>query len=106
MEEVHRPDLYITEQCIKWNFTGVQKALHCDMIMENHAILWRFTKVSLMRVFHRKIKCSVVVDGHLSEWFPVKSGVPQGCIVSPILFVVTNDWIMWKTTADRPRGIQ
>ncbi|KAL9952828.1 hypothetical protein ACROYT_G040141 [Oculina patagonica] len=54
----------------------------------------------------QQFECSVIVDGNLSEWFPVKSGVRQGCIISPILFLLTIDWIMRTTTADRPRGIQ
>ena len=42
----------------------------------------------------------------LSEWFQVKSGVRQGRILSPILFLVIIDWTMRKTTSDKPRGIQ
>ena len=34
------------------------------------------------------------------------SGVRQGCIPSPILFLVVVDWVMRKTTSERPRGIQ
>ena len=36
----------------------------------------------------------------------MKSGVRQGCILSPILFLVVIDWVMRKTTSDKPRGIQ
>ena len=36
----------------------------------------------------------------------MESGVRQGCIISPILFLVAIDWIMRKTTSDKPRGIQ
>lgn len=42
----------------------------------------------------------------LSEWFPVQSGVGQGCNISFILFLVIIDWITINTTVDRPRGIQ
>ena len=30
----------------------------------------------------------------------------QGCILSPILFLVIIDWTTRKTTSDKPRGIQ
>ena len=36
----------------------------------------------------------------------MESGVRQGCIISPILFLIAIDWIMRKTTSDKPRGIQ
>ena len=37
---------------------------------------------------------------------PCAVRIETGCIVSPILFLVTIDWIITNTTADRPRGIQ
>ncbi|GFR62613.1 hypothetical protein ElyMa_003585500 [Elysia marginata] len=50
----------------------------------------------------------VVRRGHgeqHSEWFTVKSGARQGCVVSPILFLLVIDWVMKKSTAQKPRGI-
>lgn len=41
-----------------------------------------------------------------SEGFIVESGVPQGCTMSPILFLMAIDWVMRKTMTDKPRGIQ
>ena len=42
----------------------------------------------------------------ISKTFPVNSGVRQGCILSPMLFLITIDWVMRQTTADKARGIQ
>ena len=42
------------------------------------------------------ISC-VRVDGHNSEWFPILSGVRQGCTVAPDLFLVPMDWLMHCT---------
>ena len=36
----------------------------------------------------------------------MKSGVRLGCIISPMLFLFSIDWIMHNTTSDKPRGIQ
>ena len=46
------------------------------------------------------------MNNTLTESFEVHSGVRQGCILSPILFLITIDWIMRQATSDRPRGIQ
>lgn len=43
---------------------------------------------------------------NLAKWFPGESGVQQGCISSPIFFLVIINWIMWKTTSDKPRNMK
>ena len=106
----------IIEQCLEWNsplyinFIDFQKAfdsLHRDTlwnILQSYGVPGKL--IALIKLFYHHFECSVVVDGNLSEWFPVESGVRQGCIISPILFLVAIDWIMRKTTSDKPRGIQ
>ena len=34
------------------------------------------------------------INGNLSEWFKVMSGMRQGCLFSPLLFSFIIDWIM------------
>ena len=41
-----------------------------------------------------------------AEWLPVISGVRQGCVFSPTLFLVIIDWLMRKATSDKYRGIE
>ena len=36
----------------------------------------------------------VLNNGEQSEWFKVNTGVRQGCIISPFLFIIVIDWCM------------
>ena len=44
-------------------------------------------------------------ENQKSEWFKVRTGVRQGCVISPVIFLVVIDWIMRRATEDKPRGI-
>ena len=50
--------------------------------------------------------CQVVHEGQLTCRFDVKTGVPQGCLLSPFLFLLTIDWVMRQTTDGQRDGIQ
>lgn len=60
---------------------------------------------ALIKMFYHQFKCSVIVNGNLTEKFLAESGVHQGCIISPMLFLTAIDWTKWRTIADKPRGI-
>jgi hypothetical protein len=49
--------------------------------------------------------CQELHDGKLSEPFPVNSGVTQGWILSPILFVLVLDDIMAEVLAGKKREL-
>jgi hypothetical protein len=107
----------IIEQCIEWNtplfinFIDFRKAfdsVHRESlwkILRSYGIPQKF--VTLISKFYDNFECSVILDdSSISDSFPVKSGVRQGCILSPILFLLVIDWIQRKSTADKVRGIQ
>ena len=50
--------------------------------------------------------CKVTHAGRLTDTFQVKTGVRQGCLLSPFMFLVAIDWIMKTTTKNRRNGIQ
>jgi len=41
--------------------------------------------IDLLAKLYRKQLAKVIVAGTLSEWFPVKKGVQQGCVLSLLL---------------------
>ena len=62
-------------------------------------------KISLIRCTFQDMSCKIAHAGQLSESFEVKTGVRQGCLLSPFLFLII-DWIMKTTTTGRNNGIQ
>ena len=51
-------------------------------------------------------ECAVVDGSVTSDWFMIKSGEKQGCVMSGFLFLLCLDWVMRKATADKRRGIR
>ena len=50
--------------------------------------------------------CRVVHRGQLSEPFEVLTGGRQGCLLTPILFLLIIDWVMRTTIGAQKTGIQ
>ena len=55
--------------------------------------------VRLIELLYKDFQCAVMHEGELSRWFKVKSGQKQGCLLSPLLFLIAIDWLTgidWK----------
>jgi len=59
--------------------------------------------IDLLAELHRKQLAKDKVAGTLSEWFNVKKGVQQGCVLSPYLFNILAEMVM-RETLDRFQG--
>ena len=55
---------------------------------------------------YEDFECAVIDGSETSDWFKIKSGVKQGCVMSGFLFLLALDWIMSKVTADKRREIR
>ena len=106
----------IVEQSIEWNsslyvnFVDYEKAfdsLDRDSIwklMRHYGIPDKF--VRLIKKMYEGMSCSVLLGGQRTDSFEVKTGVRQGCLLSPFLFLLAVDWIMRQTTSGQRGGIQ
>ena len=56
--------------------------------------------VNLVKDLHESMFCKVMSDGSLIEAFEVKSGVIQGEILSPLLFVLVIDYVMRRVAEE------
>ena len=62
--------------------------------------------VRVIAMLYSDFKSQVICDSELTEAFNVSTGVKQGCILSPFLFILAMDWIMKNSTDGERRGIK
>ncbi|VDO68529.1 unnamed protein product [Schistosoma margrebowiei] len=106
----------IVEQLIEWN-----SPLYINFIDYKNAFdrvdrttLWRLLRhhgvpekiVNIIRNSYDGLNCSIVHGGHLTDLFEVKTGVRQGCLLAPFLFLLVIDCIMKISTCGRKHGLQ
>ena len=106
----------ILEQANEWrapiytHFVDFEKAfdsVHREslwMIMQSYGIPIKI--IEAIRGIYQGFECAVIEENEISEWFQIKTGVKQGCVMSGFLFLLAIDWIMRKTTAEKSRGIR
>nr|KAG5708827.1 hypothetical protein BaRGS_031981 [Batillaria attramentaria] len=73
-----------------------------DFILNNYVHLF----VNIIRQLYEDATCQVIHDGKLTEPFTVRTGVRQGCILSPTIFLMVVDWVMRQATDGKRTGIQ
>ncbi|VDN40482.1 unnamed protein product [Dibothriocephalus latus] len=72
--------------------------------MVDNGIRWCVTKIiAVIKAYYRSTTAQVLVHNNLSEPFAIRSGVRQGCILSPILFNCTIDWGFEKALKEKLR---
>src|SRR4029434_11093095 len=106
----------IIEQSIEWNTSLYINFIDFEQAFDSldRTGLWHLmdyygipTKITnLIRNSYEGTSCKVIHAGQLSRSFDVRTGVKQGCLLSPFLSLLAIDWIMRETTEDRKNGIQ
>nr|KAG5703440.1 hypothetical protein BaRGS_022489 [Batillaria attramentaria] len=106
----------IIEQSLEWQtplysiFVDFQKAF--DSV--DREVIWKLMShygfppkfVNIIRQLYEDATCQVIHDGKLTEPFTVRTGVRQGCILSPTIFLMVVDWVMRQATDGKWTGIQ
>ncbi|VDP65909.1 unnamed protein product, partial [Schistosoma curassoni] len=62
--------------------------------------------VNIIQNSYDGVHCKIVHGGQLTKSFEVKTGVRQGCLLSPFLFLLVISWIMETSTSGGKHGIQ
>ena len=106
----------IVEQSLEWNspldisFIDYEKAF--DSV--DRETIWKLLRhcevpekmISLIRRIYQDMSCRIAHISQLSESFEVKTGVWQGCLLSPFLFLLVIVLIMKTPPTGRNNGIQ
>ena len=104
----------IVEQSLEWQsplyllFVDYEKAF--DSLSRES--IWRALRnrggpekiVNLIKEGYNHNKCRILHDGQLSEPFETVSGVRQGCLLSPLLFLIVIDNVLRSTMSRGFRG--
>ena len=61
--------------------------------------------VKTIGALYNNSKSAVMVDGNISEPFQVTTGVLQGDVLAPFLFIVLIDYMLQKATEDSDSGV-
>ena len=92
------------------NFVDFEKAF--DSI--DRTVLWKLLRhyglptkfVTLIKNMYEGFTGHVIFNGQVSEGFQIGTGVRQGCLLSPLLFLIAIDWTMKRSTEHHRTGIQ
>jgi hypothetical protein len=106
----------ILEQSREWNTPLYISFIDCEKAFENLDMqtLWKLLGlcgvpakfVDLIRNQYEEMTCRVVQGGYLTKPFNVLTGVRQGCLLPPFLFLLAIDWFMKTSSEGKRSGIQ
>ena len=62
--------------------------------------------IKLIQQLYDNAGCQVIHKGKLTDTFTIQTGVRQGCMLSPMIFLNVVDWFMRQTTMNSNTGIK
>ena len=98
------------QQPISINFIDFKKAfdsIHRESLWNiagTYRIPDRF--INIFRNIYFNFSCCVKTNTGTTEFFDIVTGVRQGCILSPFLFFLVTDFVMWETMSGSDFGVR
>ena len=106
----------LVEQSLEWNSNLIVNFLDYEKAFDSidRGTIWKILRhhgipvklVELIQSMYEGSRCRVIHEGQLTDSFEIMTGVRQGCLLSPFLFIMVIDWLMSETTKGRRNGIQ
>ena len=62
--------------------------------------------IKMIQVFYKGFQARVLHEGDMTESFNMKMEVHQGCLLSPLFFLVALDWLARQALGDNKTRIQ
>ena len=116
--ELYRPDSNTENYCgaeyrvavpLYINFIDIEKAFDSVSREVLWLLLWHYgipvKIVTIIKALHEGFSAQVVPNGQKTEPLSMRTEVRQGCLLLPLLFLVTLDWVT-RTAFARKHGIQ
>ena len=61
--------------------------------------------ITIIQQLYKNAACQAIHERRLTEPFFLQTGVRQGCLLSPTIFLIVIDWVMREATKYRRMGI-
>ncbi|XP_069981776.1 uncharacterized protein [Penaeus vannamei] len=75
-----------------------------DLLRGVFISIWKYQITGLISSLYIGTESAVKCGRDLSSFFPVNSGIRQGCVLAPTLFNTCMNWIMGRATFQRQCG--
>ena len=109
-------DHIATHIALEWNSSLCVNFIDCGKSIDSvdRETLWKLLKhygipekiITLIQPTYEGMSCRAVHRGQISDCFNVRTGVCQGYLLSPFMFLLVIDWIMRTTTEGNKNGTQ
>ncbi|KAL9966528.1 hypothetical protein ACROYT_G024615 [Oculina patagonica] len=102
--EMLKAEETVTPRILTDIFKEIWESKRIPEIMRHYGIPSKL--VNVIKMLYDDCKSQVICNIVLTDTFNVTTGLKQGCILSPFLFVLEIDWIIKQVTSNRRRGIR